>query len=335
MSRTQIFTTSFNGQRFSDVYSFKHDVENILVSNESQDRVNQLKSLDDSGTGETFKSFKTEQDGVISYTVDGYTGIKLGAVDDKVMNRADYAEKESANNRQIKAGDPAYKLVTSETWSVVIQLSDNAVEEMKEKTKVKVRIAKDDFTMWAAFSMKERTDGQMYGYLTFDKSMIRYISDRYLDVELILEDQAGLKIPKSAKVSKSFFVIPQSYLTQGGNSQETGVLRMDENQTPVFTAAEIYYRDEAEGLVYLDPEAFESKTVLAKQDSSDTLILGDKRSLDGVYNINKGYAVFKQIEILSKSGDYYIVKEGNSYSLSNYDHIALDGKSLREHDIVF
>ena len=28
--------------------------------------------------------------------------------------------------------------------------------------------------------------------------MIRYVNDRYLDIELILEDETGLKIPKSA-----------------------------------------------------------------------------------------------------------------------------------------
>ena len=34
------------------------------------------------------------------------------------------------------------------------------------------------------------------GCLDFDKSMIRYADKRYLNVELILEDQSGLKIPK-------------------------------------------------------------------------------------------------------------------------------------------
>ena len=51
--------------------------------------------------------------------------------------------------------------------------------------------------------------------------------------------------------------------------------------------------------------------------------------------INKGYAVFKQINILCKSDEYYIVEEGNDYGLSNYDHIALDGKSVQDNDIVF
>ena len=50
---------------------------------------------------------------------------------------------------------------------------------------------------------------------------------------------------------------------------------------------------------------------------------------------HKGYAVFKQIQILCESDEYYIIEEGNSFGLSNYDHIALDGKSLNENDVVF
>ncbi len=41
---------------------------------------------------------------------------------------------------------------------------------------------------------------QYYGCLDFDKSMIRYADKRYLNVELILEDQSGLKIPKSSVI---------------------------------------------------------------------------------------------------------------------------------------
>ena len=69
--------------------------------------------------------------------------------------------------------------------------------------------------MTAAFSMK-KVKGSYLGYLAFDSSMVRYAQDRFVDVELILEDQSGLKIPKSAITKKDFYVIPEDYLTQGG-----------------------------------------------------------------------------------------------------------------------
>ena len=60
-----------------------------------------------------------------------------------------------------------------------------------------------------------------------------------------------------------------------------------------------------------------------------------RKKLKGVYNINKGYAVFKQIKILCESEEYYVVEEGNDYGLANYDHIALDSDSVKENDVVF
>ena len=45
--------------------------------------------------------------------------------------------------------------------------------------------------------------------------------------------------------------------------------------------------------------------------------------------------MFKQITILCESDTYYIVEEGNSYGLSNYDHIALDSSNIQENDVVF
>ncbi len=74
---------------------------------------------------------------------------------------------------------------------------------------------------------------------------------------------------------------------------------------------------------------------MIKPDSSETYALKETKELSGVYNINKGYAVFKQIQILCESDEYYIVASGSDYGLSNYDHIALNGKDVQENDVVF
>ena len=63
--------------------------------------------------------------------------------------------------------------------------------------------------------------------------------------------------------------------------------------------------------------------------------MGPTASLTGVYNINKGYAVFKQISELANSGEYYIIEKGTSYGLSVYDHIVLDAATVSEGQIVY
>jgi hypothetical protein len=63
--------------------------------------------------------------------------------------------------------------------------------------------------------------------------------------------------------------------------------------------------------------------------------MSEKGTLHGVFNINKGYAEFKQVQILSENEEYYIVESGSDYGLTNYDHIALDGSEIREDEIIF
>ena len=88
-------------------------------------------------------------------------------------------------------------------------------------------------------------------------------------------------------------------------------------------------------MVYLEKALFDKNIILIKPDSNESYNLEKTATLAGVYNINKGYAVFRQINILCESDEYYIVELGNSYGLTNYDHIALDGESVKENDVVF
>jgi hypothetical protein len=74
---------------------------------------------------------------------------------------------------------------------------------------------------------------------------------------------------------------------------------------------------------------------ILKPDSTNTYIVGSRTgSLSGVYNINKGYAVFKQITVIYENDEYAIVEPKTSYGIALYDHIALDGSQLREDQLI-
>ena len=212
--------------------------------------------------------------------------------------------------------------------------ADKTAKNLADTKSVKVQFTKDQVKERASFQVYSAKNTNL-GILTFHTSMVRYAKDRYLDIELILEDESGLKIPKSSVTKKDFYLVPENYLTQGGNSKETGVLIHNDSDDAQFKKVDVYYRDTETGMVYLDPNAFDKNTTLIKPDSTETYKLKKTKSLQGVYNINKGYAVFKQIHILCESDEYYIVESGNSYGLANYDHIALVGKDVRENDIVY
>ena len=321
LMKTQSFSENFREEQFSDVYTLKNNITNVLESKSNQSRQAQLDAMVAEGNND-LQIYTAVSDGIILYSTDGYENITTDQVTEDDISKANYESKNLTDNTKIKAGDPVYKLIRSNDWSVVILLNDETAKELADVNRVKVSFSKDNETTYAGFSIQTKKDTS-YGILTFDSSMIRYAEERYLDLELILEDESGLKIPKSSVVTKKFYTVPKDYLTSGGNSSGTGVLVDISKDQSQFQSVEVYYSDEESNLVYLDYDAFDSNTVLKKPDSSETYELTKTKKLKGVYNINKGYAIFRQVQILCESDEYYIVASGQDYGLTNYDHIAL------------
>lgn len=328
----QAFSDNFQEANFQEVYTVKDKIEDLLDSRSSQNRKAQLDEMLKT-QGDSLKVYNASRDGIIIYATDGYEDTTISDVTEEMITLNDHETLTLSNNTKVQAGDPVYKLITSDRWTVVVVLSDEMTEELAETQRIKVRFAKDNQTETADFAIYN-TESANLGFLTFDTGMVRYARDRYLDIELILEDESGLKIPRSSVVEKEFYTVPEDYLTQGGNSQGNGVLVQTKDNAR-FQETEVFYRDTETGMIYLDPLDFSEDTVLIKPDSKETWPLKKTAKLKGVYNINKGYAVFKQIQILCESEEYYIVETGSDYGLSNYDHIALNGEDVKENDVVF
>ena len=167
--------------------------------------------------------------------------------------------------------------------------------------------------------------------------MIRYADKRYLNIELMLDQTKGLKIPASSLVDKDFYLIPLDYLTVGGNSSQEGFMleTYDENgqASMEMIYPTVYSVSETEA--YVDTVEFHLGDYVIKPESQERYQIGKKATLKGVYNINKGYAVFRQVNILYQNEEYCIVEEGTKYGLSIYDHIALDGSAVKEDDIIY
>ena len=333
--QVQNFNENYSNTDFSSVYLLKDEITASLQNELSQTRTEHLDAAV-AESGQTAVTSSAARDGIVAYTIDGLEELTKDSFTEADFDRTDYESATVSDQMKISTGEPVYKLITEEDWSVIVRLEDDTARELMEKetTTLKVRIDKDSETLNAAFSVIER-DGNYYGCLDFDNSMIRYAEDRYLNIELILEDETGLKIPKTAVVQEEFFVIPREYLTTGGNSSASGVLKMDENGNAVFQEVDIYNISEEEDEVYLSKEDVSAGDVLIRPESSDTYTVGDTKTLEGVYNINRGYAVFRKVTVLCENDDYCIVQEGEDYGLYNYDHIVQNGASVEPDEVVY
>lgn len=334
--RIQSYNNQFNENDFASTYQLKSELQNSLNRITSHSKTDQLSSVLSSGNYAGLVAKSSVKDGIIVYSIDGMESLTLDTITSDHLKKSNYKRIDFTDNYQISAGDPVYKIITNDCWNLLLNITEETKAALSEKTTVKVNFKKDSQEIRANVSFLEGCQTPVL-CLTFNDSMVRYANDRYLDIELILEDESGLKIPKSAETQKEFYVVPNTYITQGGNSSSDGVMRQrkdaDGNPITEFLQVSVYYEEDE--MVYLDPNEFKTDDILIKPDSNETYLLKEQRSLKGVFSINKGYAVFKQIKVLCESDDYYIIEEGNSFGLSNYDHIALDSKNIKENDVVF
>ena len=153
----------------------------------------------------------------------------------------------------------------------------------------------------------------------------------------LLEEDTGLKIPNSAIAERNFFLVESKYIHQSNINGKSGVLREtyteDGEITTEFVETTIY--NEEDDIYYLDESVLKIGDVLHMEESAETMTVSKQASLVGVYNINKGYADFKQIHILYRNDEYSIVESNTMYGLSCYDHIALDASSVVDDQFVY
>lgn len=332
------FTNRFDRTEFSDVYNFKYSVEGTVLKLSNYNILENVNALNDV-SGNSFINLRyAPESGIVTYYIDGYEELKLEDMTAELFDQKNYDKNHMVNNTLVASGDAIYKLSTSEDWSIVIQVDDEElVEELMEKEYVEVKFLKNQYTSWGKVDSYTNDDEDTFVSLTFTNSMVTFCTDRFIDIELLLEDEKGLKIPNSAIVQKEFFIVPKEYLTKGGNSGSDGVLleTIDENGnlTAEFVATTIYDATDTE--YYLDDSVLQPGDYIVKPESTEKFTVSKTGSLTGVYNINKGYADFKEVNVLYENEEYSIVKSNTVYGLNVYDYIVLDASTVNDNQFIY
>ena len=333
LSSVRTFVNNYQESSFSETYSLKSTIQNVFDRKTDQNRISRM----DTALGEqeegSYQDCTSQTDGILVYEVDGYEGVTTDQVTDKNFDKSSYAQTEAGDNRKVSKGDSMYKLVTGEEWYLVVRMDADTAEQLLKRSSVTIRFLKDDEEMTAGLQMEKKSDDVYYAYLTLDSAMIRYASDRYLDIEILIENARGLKIPKSAVVKKDCYEVPTEYIVKNGETGEQGVLIYQNGKTS-FQAADVYYTDTEKNMTCIEAEGIPAGTVIQMQDSNNTRTLSETVSQAGVYEAGSGYAVFTSIDIEAENEEYYITGSGSSNQLSNYDRIVLNADSVKDDEIL-
>lgn len=333
------FSMNYDDQNFSEIYDLQYSLEASVLEYVNFNSLGNLDALMQE-TGIVFQQVKAPVSGVVSYSIDGFEGMEASQITEEAFERSSYSKAITKAGDLIEKSAPVYKLVTSDDWSIVFPLTEEHITEYTGQKTLHVTFSSNELETDGAFSIITGADGKQYGKLDFNQYMVQFVSDRYVTFEVETARTDGLKIPVTAVTTKNFYLVPVEYIAQGGDSSDTGFMKevYSEDGTPAvqFVPTTIYYSTEDYYYIDMGENApFKAGDYIVKQNSKDRYQVGSSASLQGVYNINKGYAVFKQIEILKSNEEYYTVKKGTNYGLSVYDHIVLNADTVYEGELIY
>lgn len=322
------FAGNYSSISYQDVYNFKADAQTAMIELLSK------KVLDstEQGISAGLNLIPSEKDGIVVYSTDGMENLTIDDITLDMYSRKNYSRENLRMNETVKAGDVVYKLITSEEWSLVIPLDKKTAMELADSRVIRFRFMEDGSAFNADFSIVQN-GSDYFGRLNISNSVIRFAGDRFVEIELLLNRQNGLKIPNTAIAEKVFYRIPKEYVTENGQTENEVTLRKETYDTDGsavvrIVTATVY--DKTDTDYYVDTSLFEEGDYVLMKDSSKRYQVSETKTLTGVYNINKGYPIFREITILDQNQEYCIVESNSAYGLAQYDQIALDASTVKE-----
>lgn len=307
-----------------------------LIDTMLMEELNQI--VTSTGIISNFHVVSSEKSGILSYMMDEFTDATIQDITADSFKKKDSAVSLYSIDL-IAANSPVYKIITGDSWRIVVLLNDILYGQLLGKPSATFYL--DNKIKITAPINCYRKDNDFFAEITLDKYLSNYTSKRFIEVNFELEHVEGLKIPESAITFKDYYRIPEEYLVLGGNENEKtkGLLVEEFNKDTgttqyTFKEAEIFYS--VGGFAYIDCLNFPKEIYIATPDTSSRVMLYTfLNKLEGAYNINKGYAVFKRVERLKTENGYAIVKKNSISGLSAYDHIALDASSVVENSVIY
>ena len=333
---------SYDHLNFETVFRAKGDVEasvmNALI-NESGDLSSKL-------VGMSYEPCYSDGTGFFMNWYDGLENVQPEALDSSVFLSENYSRNALRGGAEVALGDPIYKIAPDNRFTLAFLISDTEIASYGTKKSLSVRM-EDGLEITGSFSLSKTRDGKNLGVLTFLKYGGNYLTERFRSFRILDKTVSGFKIPESSIVTKSFYVVPEAFVTQGGGGNQWGVTTAGSNGSPVFHPATVYFKDDAEGspnfiigegVAYvMGEDLYPGMELQSSGDLAETMKLGVKASVEGCFQVNNGYCIFKPIVRIQNSIDtsYVIVSDQVKGSLKSYDRILLYGEGHEENEIIF
>lgn len=331
------FASNYSDSDFEYVYDTKYLLDNAASEYSNLINIENIDNISNEN-GLSLNVITSPYSGEISYAIDDIAEKKEEDLTKSDFDTSKHPISYIKNEQLIEAETKVYRIVNSELWSIYFEFEKGEEELYTEKKTLTVKFKSNGLTLTGDYSVVETKDGYSLGKLTFDKYMVQFISNRYAEFDIQSSVVNGLKIPSKCVLEKDFYTIPVEYMAKGGDGVSDGFYKQvdkDGTTSTVFVPEDIIKITDANCYISTENKDIVSGDKLIKPDSNDIFEVSNKEKLLGVYNINKGYTVFKNIDILGSNKEFYIVDKGTKYGLKVYDHILLNPDGFKEGEFIY
>ncbi|MBR6171720.1 MAG: hypothetical protein IKQ49_00885 [Eubacterium sp.] len=333
------FKSGYSDNAFYNIYNFRKTIESKVLEMSNQILMKEYRTQGPSVQA-TIMNMVAPESGIITYYTDGYEKLTPETLKAEDFDRSRYERNILKAGDIVEAGSIIYKILSNEEWNICCRITIDQANTLLDENRLLYTINNSDILMSSNYDLIRMNDDSYVLTLPMNKYMIDYVEERFLTVEIILDDFAGLKVPNTAILDKDVLLVPEEYMTAGGN--ETGVNKLyvrsvGEDGEPTVSEAspEIYRYDKEKKLYYVGADSLPDGAVLIKPDSTDTLAVStlDRDKLKGVYQANKGVADFTEITVVKYGDEFTIVTDGEG--LREYDNIVMDANGVIENQILY
>lgn len=335
------FYLNYSDSAYSEADTLSYRLGNIVNRIISSQHIMSIQA----GKNTNIKMMTAPEYGTVSYTIDGMEALKAEDITPETFNNADYEKLQISAGSLVSQADPVYKLITNDNWQIIIDPDESQLEKFRQHDTIEITFVRDNISTQADVTFLEQGDHTLV-CLNLSNYMVRYCSDRYLDINITWEKHDGYKIPASSITTKAYYMLPKDFVVSAADTDERGIYIKGANG-PEFIKPRLYTKIEetdqteeeakaSSDFYYIDCNVIEQGTqVLKNDDSQETYTIGTQSELKGVYNINEGFADFYLIGKPYAYGDYCIIEKKPGLNLSLYDHIILDADSVYEGQVIY
>lgn len=346
-NRIKNYVINQHSKNFSYTYDAKKQILNdiaeirntVIIEQGNQGESNNIQMLENQ-YNEAIKLVDASRSGLVSYKIDGLESITIDS-----FVTSDLTKKPTIQDTSTKTftenNQPVFKIVDNYLWYIAAEIDDECEKQIEDSRYIGVRFVDKDIELDVKVYDLYDEGTKTFLILEIDRMISHFLTDRHVNFEINYGDYEGIKIPETAVATKKFALIPSEYLTVVNKQYvvRKKVISDDAlgHETLEPTSVKLFRRQEE--MVYVPISDQLAKGDVLSYTSPETLITTDyiieeTDDLEGVYVINKGFAVFKFIETMYREPDYRIVDSNMDYGVRIYDRIATEAGTTDEYQII-